>query len=167
MPFRIVFYSIFCISALSRRSPILEAASPLRTALLNSWGGGRGRGKPLPRALGNGESEDRTKTNHLGHRRPEGWWDSKRFARPHQPLGARWPRIQQKQQEQEQELRQEQPRGQEQGQGVGPGQQRDRSLGVYLRRSALPSCDDRNLPGRRPPMRQSVKRCGAYMLSKL
>ena len=64
-------------------------------------------------------------------------------------------------------MRQEQPRGQGQGQGVGPGQQRDRSLGVNLRRSALLSCDERNLLGCRPPMQRSVKRYGAYMLLKL
>ena len=98
---------------------------------------------------------------------PKNIFNSKRFARPHQPFCARWPRIQRKQQEEGQELRQEQPRRQGQGQGVRPDQQRDRSLEVYLRGSALPSCDDRNLPERRPPMRRSVNRYGAYMLSKL
>ena len=50
---------------------------------------------------------------------------------------------------------------------MGLGQQRDRSLGVYLMRSALLSYDDRNLPGGRPPTRRSVKRHGACILAKL
>ena len=44
--------------------------------VLETLDGGRERGKPFPRALETGDSGNRRKTNHLGQRRPEAWWNS-------------------------------------------------------------------------------------------
>ena len=67
-----VFYGIFCSSAFSVLGAFEKALVELATPRLDPRGGGRGRGKPLPRALGTGRSEKRSP---LSHRRPEGWWD--------------------------------------------------------------------------------------------
>ena len=91
------------------------------------------------------------------------WGNSKRFARPHQPLGARWPRAQQKQQEEAEEAAGAAARAR--GQGMGPGQQRCRSLRVHLRRSAHLSCGDYIFCKQWPPLWQSVKRCEIYIRS--
>ena len=61
-------YCILQNSAFSLLEAILDALSGLATPDLGSRGGGRGRGKPLPRGLGQGADSREDTLSHLAQR---------------------------------------------------------------------------------------------------